>query len=412
MFNRQRMSAIVWTSALLAACGGGSGSTGLRGPVQGNVTVTVTSGADSPGAVTNASSASTGTRSLSVDAGTTGLAHDLQVFEGASYTAELRDCDGETDTRCTFQGETAGMAFGAPSPLSVGGVAVCLLVDYDSDLSGALDLETGELSQEARVGVRVHLSTDISRPCPACVPSDGDPRLDDTGLCVGGPDEGKPCTVDALADPGFLEFRGTSFACRPEGQAIGAFTTTGGATTGDFVLGVTASSPRCSALGWSDRECLCAVCDDPEATPCRADTNCPTVDERPGVCGVSSRGLPTQQNFCLDGVCTPTGESTGVCENGPVDSRCARQPFRTCLMDSDCPAPDDTCISSARSCFPDRIELTGSPDAFVDGVAHPTLVGGFCAGTLGSAAVDHAGGFPGPVSYVWPARVVVELRRP
>jgi hypothetical protein len=75
----------------------------------------------------------------------------------------------------------------------------------------------------------------------------------------------------------------------------------------------------------------------------------------------------------------------------------------------DCPTVGDVCgAPSPRSCFLDRIALTGAADTLEQGVAHPILVGGFCAGTFGTPAVDGAGGFPGPISYVWPARIEIE----
>jgi hypothetical protein len=405
---------VIAATALVAACGGGSGSTGITNSTGALLRVTITGdgGAASSteaAAALAAGSAALETRSLSVNAGFSGNAHDLQVFEGASYVAHLRDCDGGADTDCVLEAATAGTAFGAPTPLSVGGVPVCLLVDYVSDLSGTFDLQTGALSEEAEVAIRVHLGDDIARPCSACVPVDRDPELGEAGVCAGGPDEGHPCTVEALADPSLLDFRGTSLACRPSGEPIGRFATRASATTGDFVLATSAASPNCRALGWRDRKCLCDVCDDPEATPCRSNDDCPSNAGAPGVCGATSRGAATRQNVCDDQVCTPTGAETGICAGGPAESHCAVQTFRSCSSDADCPTAGDVCgTPSPRSCFPDRIALTGEADLLEQGVAHPTLVGGFCAGTFGSPAVDLAGGFPGPISYVWPARIEIE----
>jgi hypothetical protein len=284
-----------------------------------------------------------------------------------------------------------------------------LRVDYASDLTGSLDLVTGALSQQAQVALRVYIGEDIARPCPACVPADDDPQLGEAGACAGGPDDGKPCNVEALADPSLLAFRGTGLACRPPGTPVGEFTTLASATTGDFVLATSAESPSCRAPGWDDRKCLCDVCDDPAATPCRSSADCPLHDGTPGLCGAGGkRGAATQQNACVDRVCTPTGSDTGVCENGPFDSHCVVQMFRSCLDAAECPVPGDTCMTSPRSCLLDRVALTGIADPLKDQVANPTLVGGFCLGTFGSVAANMAGGFPGPVSYVWPARIVVE----
>ncbi len=412
MFDSQRWIAIAGISMLIAACGGGSGSTGLIGD---HVKVTITNAGDaSPGrAATHADAESeeapaVAPRILRVSAGFSGLAHHLQIFEGASYTAKLQDCNGDQDTTCTLHAATAGTAFGPPTPITVGNVSVCFVIDYVSDLSGTLDVATGDLSEKAQVSLRVYFGDSLDQPCPACVPPDGDPQLGEAGICAGGPDDGRPCTVEGLADPSFLNVRGTSLACRPHGDPIGRFTTVVAATTGDFVLATSEASPNCGAA--SDRKCLCALCDDPEGTPCHSNADCPSRAGVAGVCGASTQRFPTLPNECDDLVCTatPTGGETGVCENGPIDGLCAVQTFRSCATDSDCPAPGDTCKATPRSCFLDRIALIGTPDPFEDRVAHPTLVGGFCLGAFGAPAVNAAGGFPGPVSYVWPARIVVE----
>ncbi len=410
-----RLVALAGVAALICACGGGSGSTGIQGAV-GHVKVTITnerataSTAEATGAdgLSPSSSPPAAGRSLSVDAGYSGLAHHLQVFDGASYTAELHDCDGTRDTRCTMRTSTAGTAFGAPTPISVGGVPVCLLIDYASDFTGTLDLASGDVFEQARVTVRVHLSNQVDQPCPACITPDHDPQLGASGICAGGRDEGQPCTVDGLADPSFLEFRGTSVRCRPSNEPLGEFTSLATATTGDFVLATSPESPNCRANGSTDRKCLCDVCDDAAATPCHSNVDCPAVGDRPGSCGTTNVGNPTRQNPCEDFVCAAIGDGTGICQNGPIDSHCTVQTFRACETNDDCPVRGDTCTFSPRPCFLDRIALTGTPDVPKEGVAHPTLVGGFCLGTFTSEAANSAGGFPGPVSYVWPAQLEIE----
>jgi hypothetical protein len=84
---------------------------------------------------------------------------------------------------------------------------------------------------------------------------------------------------------------------------------------------------------------------------------------------------------------------------------CRVQKFRACNTDADCGA-DDTCGDPApRSCLPDPIALTGTPDPPQNDVAHPTLVGTFCMGAAGASAVNTVAGFPGPTSFVWPAEL-------
>lgn len=386
--------------ATLSACGGGGGSTGLHGP--GRVSMTIVGDPEAPGG-----GESPARSALRVDAGYTGIAHGLQILQGASLDAELRNCDGETDTACDLLAAVAGTPFAAPSPLGVGGVAICVAIDHASDVSGAMDLASGDLTIEGRIAVRVFLGPDVDSPCPACVPVAGAPAIGADGTCVGGQDDGGACTIENLAEPSRGDLRGTATACRPAGQPIAVFTSTARATTRSFAFTTSPASPQCRANGWKDRKCLCDVCDDPGATPCSTDADCPVVTGRPGVCGIDDFKTATRPNYCVDGTCSATRGSGGVCEAGPLDNQCTIQSFRACITDADCPAPGDTCATVPRPCFLDQFELQGAPDPLEGDASEPTLVGAFCAGSSGSAAVDVAGGFPGPISYVWPAKLVV-----
>jgi len=368
-------------------------------------------------------------RILRADAGWTGFAHDLQIFEGAGFTAELTGCDGVTDTACELHGATTGTAFGAPSPITAGGVAVCVQIEFDSDLTGALDLVTGELTESARIRVGVFASPTTDEPCPACLPADGDPQLGEAGTCHGGPNAGLSCTVGGLAGSEYGSMRGTSNDCPPPllGQ-IAEFVVGATATTGQVTFGTSADSPDCRAAGFIGLKCLCDTCNDATGAPCRSNADCPVSGGNPGVCGgkrcsggpnrgapcsassecpAGSCGVPgaaTAPNACEDGLCTPIGDGA-ACLAGPYEARCRIKTYRSCLTDADC-AVGDTCGDpTARSCVPDPVALAGTPDPPQNDVARPTLVGAFCMGAAGSGAVNAAAGFPGPTSFVWPAEV-------
>jgi hypothetical protein len=373
----------------------------------------------------------TGTRVLRVDAGTTGIAHDLRILEGAAYRAELRNCDAEADTLCDLQGTTAGQAFGAPSPFGVGGIPVCVSIDFTSDLAGTFDLATGALDEAASVRVGVYLGAAIDAPCPVCRTLDDDPRLGEAGRCEGGPASGAPCAVHALAGPAYGRNGATSRDCLPADSArLGSFETVAAATTEDFTMAPSSDGPHCAFP--SDHTCLCDTCNDAAATPCHTHADCPASGGLPGVCGglrclgeadagtpcasdvecLSGRcgraGAPSRPNACVDGLCTPDDAGGGFCGAGPMDAHCAIEQQRPCFEDLHCPLPGDTCVTAPRRCHPTTIALTGSRDGPAAGVAHPTLVGGFCLGSFGASAVDVAGGFPGPVTYTWPAEIVFE----
>jgi hypothetical protein len=369
-------------------------------------------------------------RRLRADAGSSGLMHDLQILEGAEYTADLTDCDDPGDTSCTLHGATAGTGFGAPSPLSGGGIAFCVTVDFVSDISGTFDRATGELSKEADVEIGVFSGTGVDQPCPSCVPADGDPSLGEAGTCAGGAHAGAACVVEGLGDSGLGSLRGTSDACGAGTHRYVQFRTRASATTGAFDMAPLPDGPRCADFDFVGQTCPCGMCDDPGNTACRSHADCPAVGGVPGACGgrrcwggsndgqpctsgstcpggiCQSHGEPTAKNACVDQICTADTDGTGVCAAGPIDTHCAIAKHRGCLSDDDCPAGDG-CVESLRPCHLDPIALAGTPDVPSAGRAQPTLVGGFCMASAQSASVNAAAGFPGPVTYVWPTEITL-----
>jgi hypothetical protein len=304
-------------------------------------------------------------RHLEVDSGWTGIAHDLRILEGAGFVSELTACGAAGDARCELFARTAGTPFGAPSPIDAGGIPVCVVIDYASDVVGHVDLATGALTESARVAIAVHADGLPDAPCPACEPHQGEPALGAAGVCAAGANAGGACVVGGLADPAYGHQRGTSSDCPPASAPVGRFLTNGTATTGTVEL---AAVLPCAHGGGA---CWCADQD--------------------------------RANACHDGVCTATPEG-GVCAAGPVDGRCRLEVLRHCIDDLDCPAAGDACEDHPRRCFPDVIHLAGTLDPPVDAVAHPTLVGAFCMASA-SAAVNRAAGYPGPTTFVWPAEV-------
>jgi hypothetical protein len=414
----------------------------VSGPF-GTVTVQVTSGEAAPpaaamtdplaaNATTDGGDATPSTLRLNV--GWNGIAHNVRTLEGATYTAELSNCDGGTDTLCDLHGATAGTALAAPAPIGVGGVSFCLSLSYLSDITGSLDLASGALSEAAQIRVRISLSGDNERPCPTCVPDDGSPALGKAGTCHGGANDGASCVVKGLGDPAYGADSGTSTMCPPSSY-IGDSTTTFNATTGQFTFATSPASPHCSAFGATDLRCLCDMCTGSRRAACSSAADCPAVDGVPATCGgrrclggerdnlpcvgspdctdqdgsvhpCSILGEPTRPNACWDTICTPSSDG-GTCANGPWDGKCAIQTFRGCATAADCPLPGDFCAFVPRSCFLDPVELAGTPVPPVNGTASPTLVGGLCFGAVAPSSVNTTGSFPGPGTFVWPAEVTI-----
>jgi hypothetical protein len=317
-------------------------------------------------------------RRAELDAGWTGLVHDQQVLTGAGFDAHLF-CDGAASV-CPFFGADAGLPFGAPAPISGGGVGVCATIVVDGVVSGTFDTSTGALTATVPLKVRLFNAIETDIPCPACVTADGVPNLGEAGTCSGGPRSGLACTVGGLAAPAFGIAAGTSNDCPPNpGALITVFHLDVPATTGTVSWTTTPESPSCS--GRIGSRCLCA----PD-------------------------GQETKPNSCIDdsatpgdgSVCAPIGNNEGVCPEYPLDQVCAEQPWRGCLGPSDCTIGD--CVTRQRPCFLDPIVRVGRADPPVAGVAAPTLVGNFCL-PRANAAVNAAGGLPGPAAFVMPAEV-------
>jgi hypothetical protein len=379
---------------------------------------------------------STEPRQLNANLGWTGLVRDVQLFEGATYTAQLSNCDGVNDTQCDFHAAVNGTRFGASAQLSRRGVTLCSTLDFVSDIDGTVDVATGDLTETMHVQNTIYNGLALDQGCPACMTADGDPQIGEAGTCLGGPNDGAPCTVEALNDPMYLSKRGASNDCQPDpaaiiGEALNVLTSTSDQVT----LATNADSPNCRAPGFRDLKCLCDTCNSYGSfvtqlgDVCSSNADCPISGGQPGICGgarcfggsnggtpcaVHSEcpggycyrpGMPTAPNQCDDGVCTAQDEG-GICAAGPSDERCTIQRFRGCATDMDCPADGDTCGDiTLRPCVPDPLVLHGVPDPPVDNIAHPTLVGTFCMGPTFGAAMNAVTGLPGPATYRWPTEI-------
>ena len=355
--------------------------------------------------------------------------HDQRVLAGAGFTAGLSCEVGDT---CAFGAALALEPFGAPMPLSAGGVSACVTLNFKGDVTGSVDIATGALDVNLPLSVEVFLSPTISQPCPACLTADGVPDLGEPGTCSGGPRSGSPCRVGGLADRWWGAAAGTSSDCPPFGDPIAVFGLDVVATTGTALFGTSAESPNCRAVGFSQVKCLCDTCNDDTASLCRSNADCPPSGGSPGVCGgkrclggtnsgapcsvgsecpqgaCSAPGIATQPNQCDDGICTPTDDG-GVCASGPVDNVCSGQPFRGCRSGTtteDCERiyPDaGTCVAAARPCFTDPIVRSGTSDP-----SDPVLAGTFCLPPTAASAVNSVAGLPGPSAFTVPAEVLLQ----
>ncbi|MEO6029683.1 MAG: hypothetical protein ABIR79_22680 [Candidatus Binatia bacterium] len=351
---------------------------------------------------------------------------DLAVRDSSSRAV----CD-PTAPSCAG-GETCECFNGPILPVSSGGAPVCIINRFTQPLVGTINValtgpHAGESVTSVRVESAVYNGLALERPCPTC---DGDPVYRDGiagGTCNGGVRDGQSCDVAATHDL----FGTVTFDCPPfSASNIGNLDiripqeTTGTATL--------TQGTRCNAQPGS--ECACNTCATAAAEPCNANADCPggaicggrrclggTNEGTP--CAQSSEcagglcnrpGLPSRQNACQDGVCSPNpsdtdGANEGVCEAGPIDRLCNVETYRSCGSDADCNPPpagncpgcvsNQVCLAEPRQCFLNAIIRTGTR-----GRSLAKAAAAYCIGPVASDSINAVTGLPGPGTVVVPLR--------
>jgi hypothetical protein len=325
------------------------------------LTVTITSGAGSD-----------------LDTGWTGISFNQQAIREAQVTTNL-DCPDLTN--CTIDGSAlVGTTFGAPLPLSAGGISSCIINEFREAITGTYNCGTGCAESSVKLLTRVFLVIDQDKPCPPCV---GDPVPNDDvkgGTCDGGKTPGAPCDVGGISDL-FQNAGGappdagmTSNDCLPTGSSVGELNidlnplTTGMATVDANV------------------DCLGAF----PAGSCY----CPKQ---------------VQPNSCLpDGVCSPNG----FCANNAPNGVCSGQTFRSCDLtkppEAECEdlAPGaGSCTAQPVPCFGSTISRTGTC-----GTESGTLASVFCIPATRAPAINTVAGLPGPGAATLPGTQVRQPR--
>lgn len=288
-----------------------------------------------------------------IDLGWTGMAH-RQPWPSEQRIEFTLTCGGGGG--CEVGGGAEGVAFGAPIPLSTGGVPACVVNRLRAPLTGTADPTTGCGALRLALETTVYTGNDVARPCPRC---DGDRAPNDGrrgGRCAGGVNSGKACDANSAS----ALFGATSNDCPPAPASAAG-------TLAIDLAPLTTGEVRLTA----DRGC--------KLRRAGLVDHCFCPDQR-------------QPNACDSGSC-PVGE---VCD-GPVDGVCARAPFRSCLPGSeegDCEAAfagSGSCENRTRACFADTIAAHGTCDR-----AQPVYVAIFCAPATRASAINTTGGLPGP----------------
>ena len=406
--TRAHVIVIVGTLALLAACGGNDNNDN-RSPSAPTPTVT---SAGTPGPTATAPpqipcpaqiTYTVNSDGSDLDVGWTGIYHDQPLGSGGALSFSLdcagtflgqcgdcalsgpiasttvvnnQRCQNDTSVECTSDADCTGggcaFFFGAPLPISGGGVPVCVTNRIDGPVTGTVQPELGSGTSNIAIVFTNFTGLTIDRPCPTCSGA----TLGRQGTCQGGPRDGQPCVTHGLGST----LGNTSFDCPPNPSAdIGSSNVPLNLTTGTRELPAN------------------ATCTGPAG----------------GSCYCTGQIAPNQ---CNDRVCTVDAAGQGTCNAGPVDRVCNAEPFRSCASNADCPATGDGCGSRNRSCIgptdangavSGSIVRTGKPSQ-----ANPLQVATFCIDATSSPAVNAAAGFAGPGGLLLPTAACIKTSCP
>ncbi len=376
--------------------------------------------------------------SSDLDVGWTGLFHDGKVDAQFDFAVSGCDgappscgvctvsgpiasagghCSGDASRWCTTDGDCAFVAagtcvfyLGAPSPLSGGGLSVCIANEIAGAVTGTVDTaDCGIVGGTLAVAVAsyVHAGVSVSAPCPLC----------DGGICTAGLRAGLPCTGSGVNEV----FGNTSIDCPPDPATnIGTSSSALNLQLGGQTWTLSAASPSCRAAGFTGNKCFCDTCSNAAAAPCSSNADCAGGATCGGrrcqgganngaACSVTSAcpggacavpGAATRPNACNDGECTPhtppdnDSVDEGECAGGPFECFCAIETFRGCTSDADCTADaDDACtFCKNRECFTDNGVIGGTVSVGGDDLTLGSLS---CAVPTTSSAVNAVAGLPG-----------------
>jgi len=353
------------------------------------------------------------------------------------------DCDSDNNTTCEITGPTdkgrcqidlqiecASSAdcpggqpcqrfFGPPLPLNAGGTPTCVTTFFADDITGTADAKTGEGDIAANLRSRVHLGISIDQPCPRCGALGQQPALaiGDTFTCESGPQDGQPCTVEAISSV----WGGLSSDCPPaatanvsgQGLVINFSKVTTGTVTKDAVLpcadfpslhpsgggavclddfsacSSNADCTRCvgdpATHCTSDADCggngpcaeapsqpiacgiycHCGFCNGDPDKPCFADDECAAGETCSATAGPSQSNANSCKNFVC-GLTEPesccTAADGAACTNPTgTQSECSILTYITCSTNADCPAGAGVCNIFPTPCFENQITREGVP---------------------------------------------------
>jgi hypothetical protein len=312
-----------------------------------------------------------------LDNGWTGTSHDFPVVVGSQISMCLSNCNLTADPLCDGEGAVGagtpnGLTFGAPLPLFAAGTPVCVVNRFADAVRGTADLSTGEVTGTVHLLADVYQAGDTGNVCTRCQ-SDG--GIGSSGTCGGGPDAGRPCTVDGtgfVSDSTGSKSYKLSKSCRPDGALVGTLDIALPLTTGTSSL----SGPK----------------------PCTARSAEPL-------------GLIVKDDKCQENGGTCTGEclcashdSLGNCldaKGGVRQVCCSNDATRSCF-----PTGPGTAGKIERAGHP-GVPLPALPDATFPKAADLTQAAVFCEpATRDSNVINTLTGLPGPGALLLPSHAI------
>jgi hypothetical protein len=347
-----------------------------------------------------------------LDTGWTGTSHDFTVQTNARLLGELSACDPTVDPECTFFANVGSYCsgdptrdctestecpvgqscvisvYGSPLPLSSGGVPVCIVNRFARDVTGTFNLSDGTGDLSVLLNSLVHLSTNVSQPCPICDCGEADPQncdVGDPGTCSDNPLAS--CTVD-----GEGAFGPTSNDCPPNPatniSGSGLDILFDPLTTGTTTF---PTNQACDGAGFTNQQCWC----DGQTQPSACDSGCDGGTNDGAACsGAGDCPGGTCEPLCRQIVGQPVGE--GFCVVGPIDQKCAQAAEVGCTTDTDCGILGP-CVTDVRRCFIDPMVRIGTP-----GTTSNIGASTFCIPATSSPAVNNTAGLPGPGAVLLP----------
>jgi hypothetical protein len=308
-----------------------------------------------------------------LDIGWGGGSHDFIFAPHSGLNLCLSGCNADTNPICDAaapigEGSLNGTTFGPPLPLIAQDVPVCVVNRYHGDISGKVNVQTGEVPTENPLVIELSSDVHLTLPdhvCPRCM-GNASPEHGGPGTCDGGANRGRACTIDSVLTIGGAEgdpVYPLSKDCPPDsGQLAGTFDLKLALTTGTSM-----TAGHCPGQAQDD------AC---HGSGCGAQ------------CTGSACATTTPDGQCVDA----KGGISQVCCNDSTDTPCFPDPIvRTGTASPPVPAwPDPT--------YP-KTSTTGA------------LVATLCVGATNAGAVDMATGLPGPGAIILPVGEVL-LRLP